>query len=571
MNMTHPLLRRALLALLLCTLAIEVRAQPVVETPADATLADGLCSLREAIANISAGSQVHADCAVGSVIAFDATVFPVGSVTPIALGAPLVLNPTGGPALIILDGDGRVALDGQEQQRVLDVLLPVAYELRLFDLVVRNGRAPDGQDGGGLYVRRGSVVLAGTRFEHNTAVGGTPQSGFSDGAAIFAIQGAVIIDDSVITGSVGRSAVMVDATASLTVRGSQVVDNEGVGLSGGVDLSDSVVARNTGAGVRGASSIFRSRIAANGGAGIDGGGNLIVERSLIDGNQNGGIVGLGSNSVLIRNSTISGNVGRNDTDGSARPGGIQLKFGTSLEIVQSTIWNNTVEHPAPRGASLQVLSAAIPVSSVHIRNSLIGDPHGSGNCYVNLPALVSIQDDGGNWQNGDTGCFATATLGGDAMVSPLQPGVGNELLHHVPLPGSPLVDAAACPPLSPGLLRDQRNVPRPQGALCDIGAVELRRATLALTVSGSGHASATATAWSGGVSACGSAGGASCSGVYGEGPVTLQVEPGHAASWGGDCAAAGTSTQATVTLETARNCSVATTPGSDDLFANGFE
>jgi hypothetical protein len=56
----------------------------------------------------------------------------------------------------------------------------------------------------------------------------------------------------------------------------------------------------------------------------------------------------------------------------------------------------------------------------------------------------------------------------DALIGPLADNGGPTLTHAL-LDGSPAIDAAddaACP------ATDQRGVPRPQGAACDIGAYE---------------------------------------------------------------------------------------------------
>jgi hypothetical protein len=72
----------------------------------------------------------------------------------------------------------------------------------------------------------------------------------------------------------------------------------------------------------------------------------------------------------------------------------------------------------------------------------------------------------------DTSCDFTATgdlVVADAMLGPLQDNVGPTETHDL-LPGSPAIDAGSvnCPPPD----TDQRGVVRPQGAGCDIGAVE---------------------------------------------------------------------------------------------------
>jgi hypothetical protein len=97
----------------------------------------------------------------------------------------------------------------------------------------------------------------------------------------------------------------------------------------------------------------------------------------------------------------------------------------------------------------------------------------------------------------------------------------------LPLNGSPAIDAGAddaCPPFDP------RGIARPQGAHCDIGAVEVAaNYRVDVTVTGEGAVSATSpTPLSGNVSGC-SAEGGECSAVYAQdAQVALALAPAQA-------------------------------------------
>lgn len=60
------------------------------------------------------------------------------------------------------------------------------------------------------------------------------------------------------------------------------------------------------------------------------------------------------------------------------------------------------------------------------------------------------------------------TLVTDLLLGPLADN-GGPTLTHLPLEDSPAIDDGEC---VTGLTADQRGRPRPQGATCDIGAVE---------------------------------------------------------------------------------------------------
>jgi hypothetical protein len=104
-----------------------------------------------------------------------------------------------------------------------------------------------------------------------------------------------------------------------------------------------------------------------------------------------------------------------------------------------------------------------------LTNTIVAD-NGVENCDGNISSL-------GHNLTDDTSCGLTEPsdlVVADAMLGPLQDNGGPTETHDLlpggtTTPGSPAIDAgdnAACP------TTDQRGVVRPQGAACDIGAVE---------------------------------------------------------------------------------------------------
>ena len=127
-------------------------------------------------------------------------------------------------------------------------------------------------------------------------------------------------------------------------------------------------------------------------------------------------------------------------------------------------------------------------------------------------------------------------------------------------PGSSALDAAA-----PGTATDQRGINRAAlgGAAPDIGAVEMRYATLAMAVTGSGQVTGSGAApATGGVAGCTNADPAQCQAVYylesaTPPQVTLTASPQAGfglVAWAGACASAGSATTATVSLTEAATC-----------------
>jgi hypothetical protein len=164
--------------------------------------------------------------------------------------------------------------------------------------------------------------------------------------------------------------------------------------------------------------------------------------------------------------------------------------------------------------------------------------------------------------NADISALAFTT--GNPQLGPLAShgGPTQTLLNGT---GSPALDGVDCT-AAPGT--DQRGVARPQGARCDIGAVEANAFQTALNVlaGGAGGVSAQASppAATGAIQDCGRPGGlCQADYAYFEGAPTLVTlaatpEPGHAfATWGGACS--GSTSTCSVTIDAARSVQASVT------------
>ncbi|MDR0201847.1 MAG: Ig-like domain repeat protein [Delftia acidovorans] len=203
-------------------------------------------------------------------------------------------------------------------------------------------------------------------------------------------------------------------------------------------------------------------------------------------------------------------------------------------IAQDSVFEPATKQPAGRDVVLD------------LRNGGTSDASGSNNLLGLAQAL----------NNADISALAFTT--GNPPLGPLAShgGPTQTLLNST---GSPALDGVACT-AAPGT--DQRGVVRPQGARCDIGAVEANVFQAALTVlaSGAGGVSAQPSppAATGAVQDCGHPGGL-CQAGYGyfEGAPTLVTlaatpGPGHAfATWGGACS--GSTPTCSVTIDAARS------------------
>lgn len=182
----------------------------------------------------------------------------------------------------------------------------------------------------------------------------------------------------------------------------------------------------------------------NGGAiFLDGASSLTISRSSIvdsEGRFDGGIFVGGSAAVSISDTTITGN-------SAFAGGGIEAFRGDDIVLTHVSLVNNAGDF-----ATAMVLPAR---GTMRIRNSLIAG-NGDADCPRRPDELIASHI-------GDGSCYSP--LFGDPMLAPR----AGKLAHFSPVDGSPVINAAAAEYCTE---RDQLGRQRPQGAACDVGAIE---------------------------------------------------------------------------------------------------
>ena len=309
-------------------------------------------------------------------------------------------------------------------------------------------------NGGGLAALNGTVSLRLVTVRNNTA---------NTGGGIYTEGGSLELTDAVVSGNRATHPTAttfgggIYTSSALTVTrgvitGNSAFDGGGVLSSGPSTLTDVTVSGNAASGGfggidnRGVMTLVRGAVSANtagdvgGGIGnqFSGAGSLRVTGAQITGNKagaggGGGIASYGP--LTIESALVSGNAG----------GGL---FNTGpASIVSSTFSGNAIAN----SGGLTVLAATI----------VGGGISGAGTSTV-TGSIVSgcagaVVDGGGN-----VGCLSAV----DPKLGPLADN-GGPTFTHLPLPGSPAIDAGAatCPAF------DQRGAARPLGR-CDAGAVE---------------------------------------------------------------------------------------------------
>ena len=231
-------------------------------------------------------------------------------------------------------------------------------------------------------------------------------------------------------------------------------------------------------------SLIGYNTATDSGAGVRNDGTLEIESStLLENEAQAGPGGAIENhgTLTIRNSTISNNRA-GPLGGAIYNGYGPMSTGASLTINNSTIFANLA---LTRGSAEPTTGGIynVDASSVQMSNSILA--WNNVDYSHNVDCLGTITSRGYNLFSAVDGC----TLDGDPTgnIVTADPGLG-PIIEEDPahtgsyplLPGSPAIDAgnpgppgsgdAACEPV------DQRGVPRPQGAACDIGAREMEGA-----------------------------------------------------------------------------------------------
>ena len=236
----------------------------------------------------------------------------------------------------------------------------------------------------------------------------------------------------------------------VTINNSTVSGNSTTDTSAGAILNESGTLTLTNSTVSGNSALHD-------GGGIDNvDGTVTLTASTVSGNNATHGVGGGIDNVrgtmTLTNSTISGN--------SASAGGGIANSGT-LTLTNSTVSGNSV---------LRFAGGIANYDNTTLTNSIVADQTSGGDCF-NVSGVIASS---GYNLDSDNTCNLTDPTDlpdGNANLGPLQNN-GDSTFTHALLPGSNAIDAGDC---SGGTVTtDQRGVARPQGAACDIGAIEFQ-------------------------------------------------------------------------------------------------
>jgi len=380
-------------------------------------------------------------------------------------------------------GAGSTIVQGaaQPSDRVLDVH---AGDVKLAGLTIRDGAAFNSNnqrtEGGGIAYRGGvRLTLVDVALRNNFA---------AQGGGLWSSGGTVIVKDSLFEGNATAEGGVLDhiggaiylksgalAVANSAFRNNSSSAGGAIGNDGSVTLTSVTIRDNR------ATPFFSPCL----GGGLYNRGTLSAERIVLAGNVTGNPSGCGGTGAGIWNggtatfikSTISGNSASENGGGIWNTGTFMLSNSTvssNVGVVAASggIWNAgsfTSQNATIAGNSGGILNGGS--GTITLKNTLLaGNTTGGA-----TDCAGTLNSQGHNLVQNTVGCTISGDLTGNITgqtpnLGPLQDNGGPTETHAL-LAGSPAIDAGSgdCPPPN----SDQRDIPRPLGTACDIGAFEL--------------------------------------------------------------------------------------------------
>jgi hypothetical protein len=407
---------------------------------------------------------------------------------------------------LILVGEGAATTiidSGALGDRVFHVSrLGTSFTLKISGVTIQNGRAPNG---GGLLLEsgHGAVTLDGVAVRTNNATGNPLDADEGHGGGI-SNAGPLALTNCIVEGNhadaSGGGILNLEAPRAgdgLTATNT-VISGNSAGLLP-VDLVPSFA--DSGGGIRNDGLARLTVVTVSGNTAIANGGGILNFGRFADDNPGIGLFANGtiSRAVILSRSTVSGNIAMRG--GGIWNAGIFALTNATLSGNAASVESGAFYHTGSETYSW-IRNATIVANTGPVAGSGAGIFNRSG--FVNLgnsivagnqvPGIVGNQPENcvtavvperpqvfsaGNNVSDDGTCGFPA----DPRLGPLASN-GGPTQTHAFLPGSPAIDnvtSAIIAGRSIGckdefgspLTVDQRGVPRPLGAACDTGAVEL--------------------------------------------------------------------------------------------------
>lgn len=319
---------------------------------------------------------------------------------------------------------------------------------------------------GGAIASVGTISIYDSEFTNNSAAGG-------GGAVVNAFEGIAIISNNTFIGNSASE----DGGGAINNFGGTVNIAQSTFTNNSANYGGAIIAGDHPNGPDTTTTISESVISNNqatvGGGGVefDSGTSMTIDKTTISGNTalaGGGVVNVSGNLLTITNSTIA----TNTSTQSPQPGGV-LSLHSPVTIKNSTVTGNNHTAVGIQGHAIisnttiagnSGYGLEVFTYSLTITNSILAN-NGSFDCRTQWEATVATNQN--NLIETNSGCGTPASTA-DPLLGPLADNGGLTQTMSL-LSGSPAIDAgnnATCE------TNDQRNVSRPQGTTCDMGAFE---------------------------------------------------------------------------------------------------
>ena len=345
-------------------------------------------------------------------------------------------------------------------------------------------------EGGGLWNGTGTMEIASTTLENNTASGAAADNGgggiFNAGGMINA-SGLTIINNAA-NGAAGSGGGILNDGGVISIQTSEISGNTSNRAGGGIEVTSGTVnsltltqitnnstglAPGNGGGLHvtgvAITTLTQTTVAGNsagnegGGLWAAGGGEMNVVATTVSQNSapvGGGLfVEAGGGVVNLSNSTLSGNLATNG-------GGINGGAGSTVNLISSTVASNSASNS---GGGID--AAAI---SLNAESALIGDNLAPAGADVNGPftTVTNSLVENPSGPLGITNGVDGNILEYDPQLGPLFNNGGPTKTHALS-GSSPALDRG-----NSNLTDDQRGFARVVGGVSDMGAFELGAANL---------------------------------------------------------------------------------------------
>ncbi|MEY2516110.1 MAG: hypothetical protein QOJ89_3468 [bacterium] len=416
------------------TLALPAGAQAAdiaVTTTADAVVADGSCSLREAVTAANADSVGTSGCvATGAPLGADRIRLATGTYELSGAAGDDAnlsgdLDISGDTIIEAPPGVTGVVIDAKNLDRAVDVKNAPAdvVDVKIQRLTIRNGSVAAGQDGGAIRMGDldGTIAISEATIADSHAGGNGGALSFQD-STTFPARTANIVD-------------------------SELRGNSAGGNGGAVSFEMTNAAAADANGLLVSSSTLSGNSAATTGGAIDASSRALVDvvQSTLSGNsaqQGGGAIALSGTSPVLdmRFATVAAN----STSLAGGGGAIQVDGATATVKLQASIIAGN-------------LAGLVPI-----------------NCATIPAAVFNSTSQGYNLESANT-CDLDATgdlVNTNPLLAPLADNGGPTRTHNIAAT-SPARNRVGCATVSAPVV-DQRGFdrPAPSPGLCDAGALE---------------------------------------------------------------------------------------------------